>query len=262
MMILPLSAAKADLTITPIRIVFEGRGRSATVELLNQTDRTNTYRLKWLEMKMGPGGRYQLVPADENNPYSVAKMVIFTPRQVTIAPHGYQTIRLALRRPADLPPGEYRAHLAMVRLARQGPERDTEKNIGIELKVNLGFSIPVIVRSGSDDLKVSLSSPKLEMRPSKNPKEAGRPVLNLSLNRDSGKFSSYGDITIYWRPAGGSEKKVGMLNNIALYPELQQRELSIPLNQLPTDGSIRVVYDGKLEAEGKTWAEKTFPIGK
>ena len=36
--------AHADLTITPTRIVFEGRDRSAIVELINTTKRTNTYR--------------------------------------------------------------------------------------------------------------------------------------------------------------------------------------------------------------------------
>lgn len=253
--------SKADLTLTPVRVVFEGRDRSATVELINITERTNTYRLKWMEMKMGPAGRYELMPADETNPNSVSKMVIFSPRQVTIEPHGHQTIRLSLRRPADLPDGEYRAHLAMVRLAKQGPDRPdpTAKAVSMELKVNLGFSIPVIVRSGEDkDLKISLNSPKLEMSSDIPPV----PRLGIDIHRDAGKFSTYGTVRVFWKPEGGSEKEIGTMSNMALYPELETRHISILLKENPTGGNLHIVYEGKYESDGKTWAEKTFPIGK
>lgn len=252
--------ARADLTITPVRVVFEGRDRSATVELINLTNRTNTYRLRWMEMKMGPSGRYELMPADESNPNSVSKMVIFTPRQVTIQPKGHQTIRLSLRRPADLPVGEYRAHLAMVRLAKQGPDLpENRKDVATSMQVNLGFSIPVIVRSGEDkDLKISLVSPKLDMNNDTPP----RPQLSISVQRDAGKFSTYGTIRVLWRQSGKDEKEIGRMTNVALYPELDKRPLNIQLNENPTSGSIRVIYEGKYESDGKTWAEKILPIGK
>ncbi len=143
-------------------------------------------------------------------------MVIFTPRQVTIEPNGHQTIRLSLRRPADLPDGEYRSHLGMIRLARQGPERPdpNAKSIDMDFRVNLGFSIPVIVRSGQDDaLKISLTNPKLEMSKSTRP----IPLLKIDVHRDAGKFSTYGQIDVYWTPSKGSEKKIGSTSNVALY---------------------------------------------
>jgi P pilus assembly chaperone PapD len=259
------SSARADLTFTPMRIVFEGRDRSATVELLNQTNRTNTYRLRWMQMTMDEKGHYELLPIDEKAPNSFDKMVIFTPRQVTIAPHGYQTIRLSLRRPADLAPGEYRAQLAMIRLAKQGPERQdpNAKSVSMDIKVNLGFSIPIIVRSGDDPgLKVALNSPKLELKAKDDPKAPPQLILKVDLARVSGKFSTFGAVHVYWDPANGPEKEIGILNKISLYPELEKRELSIPLKEVPTDGSIRLTYVGQAESEGKTWAQKSFPIGK
>ena len=254
-------SARADLTIAPVRIVFEGRDRSATVELINTTNNTNTYRMKWMDLKMGPSGRYELVPADDKEPNSVPNMVIFSPRQVTIGPNGHQTVRLSLRRPADLPDGEYRSHLGMVRLAKQGPERPNPnaKSIEMEMRVNLGFSIPVIVRAGDDkDLKISLVNPKLEMSTDPTP----TPRLKIDLHRDAGKFSSYGQVTVYWTPSKGSEKTIGVMGNMALYPELETRPIIIPLKENPDSGSLRIVYTGKYESEGKTWAEKILPIGK
>ena len=253
--------AHADLTITPTRIVFEGRDRSAIVELINTTKRTNTYRLQWMVMKMGSSGRYELQKEDETDPYSVSKMVLFTPRQVTIESNGHQTIRLSLRRPADLPPGEYRAHLAMVRLAKQGPERQdpNPKGVTMDLKVNLGFSIPVIVRSGEDkELKVSIINPKLSMTADTPPS----PRLKIDIHRDAGKFSTYGTVKVLWTPPQGSEKEIGGMGNVTLYPELKTRSIDIPLRESPTGGSLRIVYMGKAESDGVIWAEKTFPIGK
>jgi hypothetical protein len=188
-------------------------------------------------------------------------MVVFSPRQVTIEPHGHQLIRLSLRRPADLPPGEYRSHLSMTRIANAlRPAYDPhQKGVTMALYANLGFSIPVIVRSGEDkDLKVSLINPKLTMSHNTPP----APVLHLDLNRDAGKFSTYGSLKVLWQPPKGEEQQIGILNNVALYPEVQQRHVEIALNQNPTSGTLKVVYLGKLESDGKTWAETSFPIGK
>jgi hypothetical protein len=261
--LLPAIPARADLTITPVRVVFQGRDRSASIELINVTNRTNTYRMSWMEMKMEPDGRYVLMPVtNEKDPNSVPNMVIFTPRQVTIPPQGHQTIRLSLRRPADLPPGEYRAHLLMKRLANMGPlhQDANPKGVSMNLKVNISFSVPIIVRSGEDkDLRISLSSPKFVVA---GTKKNQHPQLNIDITRDAGKFSSYGLLKVYWQPPQGGEREIGMVNNVALYPELKRRTMGIDLTENPTSGQIRVVYLGKYESEGTTWAEKTFPIGK
>ena len=126
LLLIPMETAQADLTITPWRIVFQPRDRSATVELLNTSDKTHTYRLGWMILKATTEGKYRLVPAtreSDNDPYSVPNMVIFSPRQVTIEPHGDQVIRLSLRRPADLPLGEYRAHMTITQLAEKTPRK-------------------------------------------------------------------------------------------------------------------------------------------
>ena len=255
------TVAMADLTITPVRVVFEGRDRSAVVELINETDHVNTYRMTWVHMKAKPEGGYEMdnLKQEDKNPFSVDSMVVFTPRQVTIEPHGHQIVRLSLRRPENLPAGEYRAHMAMTRMANEEkhPQDPAAEGVELSMNVNLGFSIPVIVRSGDDkDLKISLNAPKLQIGPNK------KPELYIQVNRDAGKFSSYGTLKVSWQPPKGAEKEIGVLSNVALFPELPQRQVIIPLRDNPTSGSLKVVYLGKYESDGKTWAETTFPIGK
>jgi fimbrial chaperone protein len=261
--LLAATEVRADLTITPWRVVFGAHDRSAVVQLINISDRTNTYRMGWTLLKAEPDGKYRYVPAtkdSDKDPHSVENMVIFTPRQVTIEPHGVQVIRLSLRRPADLPPGEYRAHMTLTRMAKaERPEQDPNaKSMDLSMNVNLSFSIPIIVRQGEDkDLKVALTHPQLKQ-------EGKASGLRLDLTRVAGKFSSYGTIRAFWTPPKGSEEMIGEMTNIALYPELKTRHIEVPImtkyNNI-AGGKIRVVYEGKYESEGKTWDEETFPVG-
>ncbi|MDE2337401.1 MAG: hypothetical protein KGL10_08820 [Alphaproteobacteria bacterium] len=258
-----LPAAMGNLTITPWRIVFGARDRSGAVTLLNTSNQAATYRIGWMLTQATAQGKYVQIPYDrekDKNPFSVPNMIIYSPRQVTIEPHGYQLIRLALRRPSNLPFGEYRAHMTFIRMAHQTPpSRDPNaKNISMELNVNFGFSIPVIVRQGVDEnLKVELQNPKLVA-------QGNYSALEIDLTRVAGTFSSYGTIEAYWTPPGGKEKKVGELTNVALYPELKTRHLKVPLffaDGRIAGGAMRVVYVGKLDAAGKIWDQKSFGVG-
>lgn len=259
------AGAIGDLTITPWRVVFGPRDRSATIELLNTSNVAGTYRMGWMMTKATAAGKYEDVFYKQDkdkvkDPHIVPNMVIYSPRQVTVESHGEQVVRLSLRRPADLPPGEYRAHVTFTKMADQRPvaQDPHAKTVSMELNVNYGFSIPVIVRQGEDRaLKISIQSPKME------PGEGGGTILMLDLHRDAGKFSSYGELEVYWKPSKGGEVKVGSMTNIAVYPEVQTRHIAMPLLRQYTivGGTLRIVYKGALESEGTTWAEKSFPVG-
>ena len=254
--------ALGDLTITPWRVVFQTNDRSAAVQLLNTSDEAHVYRMGWLLLKATAKGGYEPVPYDrdkDKDPHSVPNMTVLSPKQVTIEPHGLQVVRLSLRRPADLPPGEYRAHMTFTRMAHDKhiPKDPNAKAVSLALDVNLGFSIPVIVRQGEDkDLKVDFFEPQLKQ-------EKNYSVLLLELTRVAGKFSTYGTIHAYWTPPKGGEKEIGMINNVALFPELKSRHIQVPITTKDNivGGKIRVVYEGKYESNGTTWAEKTFPVG-
>jgi hypothetical protein len=159
-----------------------------------------------------------------------------------------------------LPPGEYRAHLTFIRMADNKPpppQDPNAKTMSMQLNVNLGFSIPVIVRQGEDKaLKVALMNPKMEL-------EGTGSVLKVDITRTAGTFSTYGEIHAYWKSPKGDEKEIGKMNNVALYPELKTRNIIIPITTKDNiaGGTIRMVYTGKYESEGVTWDEKTFPVG-
>ncbi len=261
---MPIAPASADLTVAPLRVAFKGRERSAVVSLINTAPYVNTYRLGWAMYKLNEKGQYMTVPLDEKDPFGVNNMVLFSPKQVTINPGAHQLVRLSLRRPANLPPGEYRAHLTFTRLPpdkrRKNKDDDTPvKGQSVSINVNLSFSIPVLVQNGDDNTRVVLAYPQFEMKMNNGKPE---PTLKLQIRRETGTYSAYGTILVYWQEEGKKERQIGILNNVAFYPELNKRDVHIMLSEGNlSNGKIRVIYMGKFESKGKIWDEKIFPVG-
>ena len=253
------SQGRANLTIMPVRVVFNDRDRNVDMTIANPSSSTaNTYRLELTYRKMAENGTYEKLTAPLSPALDFSKALVFTPRQVTIQPQGRQSIRLSLRRPADLPEGEYRAHLVFRKLP--DPPRNTkgpQDGVGAKISVNLGFSVPVIVRVGAYDGQATISDIKLG--PPTTPDEGGR--INLSLNR-TGKHSITGRVLVLWTPPGGQEEQIGILNNLNIFTEIDRRNISISLtNKTPiTGGTLRVIYEGIDDERGVKFDEKILPI--
>lgn len=246
--------ALANLTISPLRFVFEHKVRSHSLLVMNNDAKPHTYRLGWKLMKMDENGQYHDIPPGEAGTYSVPRMVDFSPRQVTLAGGGRQQVRLRLKRPADLPPGEYRGHLLFEEvLPKEDPAPAAAgSGQGPSLKINvaLGFTVPVIVRAG--DIKpagIAFSAPRIQAGKDKQ-------LLNMDIMHTPGKSSVYGQVLVKRKG-----EQVGVLSNVALYPEMEKRILNIPLTQnLPVGSDIEVSYVGDGEYKGKTFASKQVTV--
>lgn len=260
-MFLGSAPAAADLLISPLRVVLEGRTRSVTVVLTNQSQETKTYRLEWSEKRAKSDGQYEDVrEPDPTMPVS-SKMVQFSPRQVTLAPGEQQQVRVALRAPADLPPGEYRSHLSFISIGqpqRQASRRPQQGGAGIEVFLNLGFAIPVIVRHGTaaEPAAAQLAGAQFRLD------ELNRVNLIVDIAR-RGAFSPYGRLRVFLREQDGApERQIGMLNNVAMFPEVETRRNAVVLTENAIDrGIIRVVYEGADEYAGRTWFDQSFRVG-
>lgn len=257
-----VAPASADLLISPLRVVFEGRTRSVTVVVTNQSQEPKTYRLEWSEKRAKDDGQYEDVAAEAASSMPIAsKMVQFSPRQVTLAPGESQQVRVALRAPADLAAGEYRSHLSFVSIgqpSRQASRRQAQGGAGIEVFLNLGFAIPVIVRHGSAGEPPGAQLAGAQFRLD----EINRVNLIVDIAR-RGAFSAYGRLRVFHREQdGGPERQIGMLNNVAMFPEVPNRRNAVILSDTAIErGIIRVVYEGADEYAGRTWFDQSFRVG-
>lgn len=255
--VLLASNASASLLISPTRLSFAERERSSKVFLMNTSSETKTYRLEFQQQRHLPDGRYQALNEEELASFNIASsMLRFSPRQVTLGPGERQQVRIAVRRPKDLAPGEYRSHLLLAALPGSKDLRQTE-GVGIQLNLRLSFSIPVIVRVGGLDAAAEFGSVKI-YRDAGSAKPDG---VTFAINR-SGLHSTFGSLKAFWRPHdSGEERQVATLNNVAVFHENSQRLVRLPFHDpISQDGMLRLIYEGDDEFEGRALTEQQLTI--
>jgi P pilus assembly chaperone PapD len=263
LLLLP-QAAMADLMLFPTRVVFEKNQRTTQVDLVNNGSEAATYRITLVNRRMSESGELQPADTPLDGELFAAGMVQFSPRQITLQPGTSQTVRVMLRKPADLAPGEYRSHLQFQRMPDTKGATSVEakaansNEIGIFLNALVGASIPVIVRHDATSASVSLSNLELQ-----RPAAGAPPMLALQFDR-TGNRSVYGDLAISFTPRGGAEQVVGRANGVAVYSPNPLRRAKLPL-ELPkgltlAQGTLRVAYRERPEAGGAMLAEGTLAV--
>lgn len=250
------SIAQASLLISPMRVVFDDRERGKTVAIINGSNKTNTYRIEMINLKQLPNGEYEELKDEESfqgTGFYAKDMIRTSPRQVTLKPGERQSVRISLRKPANLADGEYRSHLKFVQLPSPEMLDQNPNNAGIKLYMLTGFSIPVQVRQGQPNVSSKIVSASL-----KQSKE-GFWGVETTINRQ-GDFSSFGKLTVLWRASSNdSYQELNFLNNVALYREIKTRTINIALKKEQLKyGQYRVVFEGDKAFAGKVFDEYEF----
>lgn len=258
--------AWADLALFPTRIVLEKNQRAAQVELLNTGSSPETYRINLVNRRMSETGEFIAIEQAGPGEQFADPLLRYSPRQVTIQPGSSQTVRILLRKPAELEAGEYRSHLQFDRVAdatgassiENAMKNGDNKEIGVVLTALVGASIPVIVRHGETQASVSLSG--LVLVPATG--ETG-PALSFQINR-SGNRSVYGDLTVTLTPKGSPPVDVAKAGALAVYAPNALRRVRMPL-QIPagaalSGGTLNLTYRERVEAGGKLIADASLTV--
>lgn len=254
--------AMANITITPTRVVFEGRDRFADVFLVNTGSAQKTYEMSWEFYEMQEEGTaYKSVESSVTD-FDLSKHVVFTPRRVTLAPGAKQRVRLALRRPpGDIPDGDYRAHLTFGGVKTPPPPGDDQENesgqqrASASVSINVGYSIPVIFRAGEPNEGATIQS--LQLKKNRN----GGLTAVIDVHRAEGPYSVMGHLFIYHVTTDGREDFVGEIGNAHIFPEVNRRVFEFPLQKEGIrDGAIKIVLKHYEKERNYVYDEKIFPV--
>lgn len=223
-MLLP-AAALAEIKsaiFSPTRIILEDRNRSETVQLINRDPVTNTYKISTVLMKMDDQGNLAEIKNPTPEQVAVKDMFRFSPKRVTLEPGAYQNIRLMVRKPADLPTGEYRVHLRAAALPpAPGTAKTSVQQGNIHLNILVHVSIPIIVRHGQGSVSLTPQTCVLE-------KESKSLAVGL---RRTGEYSAYFGLVAYVRGTDGTKQKIAQKLGVGYYPPATQRTFHLPLEQ-------------------------------
>jgi len=242
-----------DLLVAPTRVVFEGRKRNTEVNLSNIGTSRATYRVSLVRMDMDESGGFKERPLDPGSE-NIQSLFRFSPREVTLEPKESQTVRIQVRKPAELPAGEYRLHMVF-RAVPPAPDPASipsapAKGISIKLTPVYGIAIPLIIRHGETSAQVSITEPVLDM--------AGR-ALRFHLNR-SGNQSVYGDLKAVLFPAKGAPEVLVEAAGLAVYTPNASRTVTMalpPAKPLPPGSRIRITF-ALPSLEGGALLTETF----
>ena len=250
---LPASAqGPGALGVSPTNIVFEGRERSVEVTLINRGSQAATYRISFHNLRQTATGEYQTIETPEDlQPLEkpAEPLVRYSPRQVTVEPGKPQSIRVMLRKPADLPPGEYRSHMLFQQLPPPNLGQSIEPDLGpeqvaVKLIPLVGVSIPVIVREGQTQATAQLVDPRID---DVDPEVSNSTAQVQVRIRREGNASVRGDLEARFVPtAGGEPVEVGLIRGLSvLYPN-EERTARVPL-KVPdgmklSGGTLQLAY--------------------
>lgn len=248
----------ASLSITPTLVTIEGRDRYADVHLVNPTDQTSTYEIRWRFFKMEERTGNYVAKETSVTDWDLAKHLVFTPRRVTIEPRSAQKVRLGLRLAGEPPaPGDYRAHLEFMKIPDPEPinqmngQKQEKAEAAVGVKVNVGFSIPIIYRVGES--KVSAKIGQVTIKPENNKIEA-----QVEIIRSDSPYGIAGDLTLLH-----NGEVVGQVKNANIFPEIQTRVFNVPLmtNSI-TGGNLEVIYGDFDPKKNLNYDRKIITIGK
>jgi hypothetical protein len=241
-------AGVGDLLVAPTRVVLDGR-RGTEIILNNIGDDVATYRVSAELRRMTPDGKLVDVTEPNATEKAAQEMVLYAPRKVTLPPNQPQAIRLSARAPQGLPDGEYRVHMLFRAIPAPRPQVAPEKVEGVsfQLRPIYGVTIPVIVRLGNLEAKAALSNVRKVM-------ENGKPAIALDISR-SGDRSTFGSVRVL---KAGIADPIAVVSGIAIYTELGQRSVVIPLDEAKAaqaNGQVTVQYVEPTDTGPVTLAE-------
>jgi len=256
--------AAPQVMVTPTRVVFDAKARSAQVTIINTGDAVGTFRISLANKRMTPEGTLQDAAEAQPGDQFASHLIRYSPRQVTLNPGQSQVVRLGLRRPSNLAAGEYRSHLLFQEVPHSqdnAVESATERQQGItvNLRAIIGISIPVIVRHGATQAQVAFKQASYRAKPA----DSDKPYIEMELER-SGNQSVYGEFIAEYIPVSGDRRIVAQVGGVAIYTPGTRRLVKLGLNMMPDaplgQGTLEIIYRQPVDQGGAVLAHTQIKL--
>ena len=197
--ILQLSAAAAEISVTPLRQVLQNSNDSARYEISNASDRIVDVKINWIDLTATETG-YRPASASERANISAAPHLKLQPAFVSLQPGGRASVTVGYNPNAgSFPQEERRSHLLFSTKAVRTSLR--KAGGGLKADAGLNISTPVIMRRPGRAPKAEIDSVRLLRN------EEGLLDLEAKIALRSA-ISAFGKVAIYFRPDGAPQATI------------------------------------------------------
>lgn len=246
-----------NILLAPTRVVLEGRKRKERLLVSNPSDAPVHYRVTVVNRRMLEDGSYVDIEQPMEDERFADQMVRISPRSFTVDSRSSQTVRIHARKPKGLEEGEYRSHIRVQAVPEATPAVPVDGDkLQIQVRVNVGMTIPLIVRHGNElAYKVAINDVAIH-----TPEGSDKPHLKALFTRE-GQRSSFGDISVLYTNEQGEEYLLKFLPGLSIFYPNRRRIFDFPLD-IPegvtiSKGSIKVVYREQDDEGGNIIAART-----
>lgn len=250
--VIAASAARAEISLTPLRQVITEKAPVATYRVSNPSRRIVEGRVSWVDLSAAETG-YVGMDRAAREALSAAPYLAVSPASFRLEPGASATITVSLRDVARPGKGERRSHLLIQTEAARTPFRKAGGSL--EVDIGLGVSTPVILRMGDGRAGAKIGETRLLRTP--------EGLLELETHVEpEGDFSAYGAIEVYLTPSGASQAQLlKTVDNVAAYLDAPRRQATVPLDvgRLP-GGTLEIRYAGRAEFQGRIFASRVFEL--
>ncbi len=228
--------------LSPVRIIFTDRQRVANVKISNPTDEAITYTITLITMRKDQKGKLQRVQSETEEEKMVKGMIRYSPRRATIQPGERQLVKLMVRKPKDLPIGEYQTRLQISPLQTPTPKTQTENKDHFDIDVLVSSSFPVIIQHGN--LTSTVTPQNINI---KNFPDAPSGMAAEITFTKTGSGSAFGNVFLYHaQNSNGDFRKIGQTLDLAIYLPQTEQKATIPLKDITAQellsGAIRATF--------------------
>ncbi len=241
-------AATKMLMINPVRMIFTDRQRSITANVINTSQESITYKLSLVTMRKGANGKLYKPETETEEEQMVKKMIRFAPRRATIEAGKRQVVKLMVRKPRELPRGEYQTRLRLTPLSSDkssSAKVDNSERTGtaIDLDIIVESTFPIIIQHGGLTADVAPQAIAVKDFPQA---PAGIAAV-VSFSR-SGDGSAFGNVFLRFIPNDrpGDSREIGRSQGLAIYLPDTEKTVTIPLTGISrqelSTGTVRVEY--------------------
>lgn len=231
------SQAEPSLLIHPTLIIFDKDSRTnGSLNLVNRGDSRGTFEVAWVDFRMTPEGGLQKMTTQA--PWSLEPLIRFSPRRVTLDPGETQVVRIALRRNLNRPEGEYFSHIRVLTLTEIPDGSDTVDPTvqSVKISARTAIAVPVIWRNSPNDQAAKINLATLD---------DGAQNLLVEVQRQ-GHLSVRGFLHLRCND-GGKSRSMMVPVPLVIYPTIDKRTVSLPLNDSKKCITSEVAYRSELE---------------
>ncbi len=223
---------QGSVRLTKKKLFFDRTSAHKELGVWNVSEKEQEYTVFLRKSTMDKNGKYTI---DTINATSLDKHIRFFPRSFKIGPGEIQKVRIQVRDWEALAKNDDYTHVFVKEAISSNDDLNMSpktKKIGTDVKILIEVGIPLILQK-SEAQESNFTINELEL--------VDNNKLKLNLER-TGEKSKYCKVKIFHTDSETNKRvNVGILNNVAIFSNMKQRDLLINLNKEVTSGNIEII---------------------